>query len=241
MSSDQKENLSLIILEGLLASIALGQLAGGGPDWQMAASMGGLLAIVTAVAHRMGRPVADVAGWCFGGIGLIALLPALLRLGGTNCGGGLGAGQQFALVFVFSGTWLTVGVCARLAVKDLPGILKEVSHLPCIPLSCVGIIEAVQFWSEPQPWTAFGDGQVNLLVAFAAAFVCGLAVGIHPAVGMALIGTALGLTALLSYTTTTTNCASPHTDSSVSLMLTFLVVLLITRGGISLFGKVLGR
>ncbi|MCB1294209.1 MAG: hypothetical protein KDB67_05935 [Gordonia sp.] len=216
MSSDPKENPSLIILEGLLASIALGMLAGDG--WQMAASMGGFLAVVTAVAYRMGGPIADVAGWCYSGIGLIALLPALLGLNGSGCGDGFGSGQQYSLTGAFALTWLVV-TAKTLAFR------WSVSDFRYLPLSWVGIIEAIQFWSRPQPWTALGDYQVSMFVAIGAAIVCGLLVGIRPVIGMAVIGTALGLAALMDFVAPVANCENLHTDSAIMLMLTYLIVL----------------
>ena len=126
----------------------------------------GSWAVVTAVAYRMGGPIADVAGWCYSGIGLIALLPALLGLNGSGLWRWI---RQWAAVLADGGirTHVVGGHRQDLAFR------WRVSDFRYLPLSWSGSSRPSSSGAGLNRGPRLGDYQVSMFVAIGAAIVWG--------------------------------------------------------------------
>ncbi|WP_241548469.1 hypothetical protein [Gordonia alkanivorans] len=218
--NDTEDSTALVVLSGLLAAVALGQLTGGaGQSLSSAATAGGLLAIVTAAAVKTNwPPLRSAAEWCFALVAVIALLPAMLGLDGSACSGGLGRGAQFAVMTCFALTLLVVA--ARMVV--LGGNWADLRY---VGLGWIGLIEAIVFWSDPLPWTLFASDEAVLAVAIMAAIILGVILGWRPLVGLAIIGTALALPVLASVAEGgDSTCSSVDSQAAAVLLVSYLAV-----------------
>lgn len=213
---------AFLVLSGLLAAVALGQIVQySSSDPSASATVGGLLAIVTATALWMGNPIRVVAEWGYFGLALIALAPALLSLGGDSCSSGLTTRAQIAVIGVFGLT--VVVITATLVV-----LRQNWSELRYVGLGWLGFVDAMAYWNAPGPWSLLGHESASLTIALVAGAACGFLLGFSPPIGMAIISVALALGALTSFTETAPSCTgADNSSTSVTLLSTYLVVSLL--------------
>ncbi|MFT4127073.1 MAG: hypothetical protein QM662_12705 [Gordonia sp. (in: high G+C Gram-positive bacteria)] len=214
----ERETHLLTIVSGLLAAVALAQLSsvtngGIAPG----AFLGGLLAIVTAVAVWLPHPFPFVAEICYFGIAVIALIPAAIHLfRGSGCSGGLDERLRWSAVICFTLIMFLVSIVT---------ITLRWSwwQIPRAGLGWVGALEAMAFWLEPGPWSS-GSDLVGLGVAIVAGAGAGGIVGYKPAVGLAVIGVFLAIFSIAANDQSVA-CASPTGEIvSAGLTVTYLVV-----------------
>lgn len=220
---------SWAIFEGLLASLAFAQIvAEPGHGISEGAGFAGLLAVVTAAAWAFGPMVRIPVQWCYAGLALVAIAPAIRRYF-TSCGAHLNVTAAASAMIVFLLTFVVASAIGTV-------LLKTWSQLRFTALGVFGsvelltmLVEQTSTWSEPAA-TSFGDRLSGLLIAVAAGACVGTVVGLAPKVGVSLVSIAFVAGFLVSWSRgdDVSVCGNSSGSGQVgAVLVSYLVVLLI--------------